>query len=54
MSPEAVHEAIEEAAKRARNGGGPSLLDIRTYRYKGHSMSDPQKYRSKQEVVRGK
>ena len=51
MSPEAVHEAIEEAAKRARNGGGPSLLDIRTYRYKGHSMSDPQKYRSKQEVA---
>tara|TARA_B110000305_G_scaffold61966_1_gene68857 strand:+ start:1083 stop:2132 length:1050 start_codon:yes stop_codon:yes gene_type:complete len=51
MSPEAVHEAIEEAAKRARNGEGPSLLDIRTYRYKGHSMSDPQKYRSKQEVA---
>ncbi len=50
MSPEAVHEAIEEAADRARKGDGPTLLDIRTYRYKGHSMSDPQKYRSKQEV----
>ncbi len=50
MSPEAVHEAIEEAADRARRGDGPTLLDIRTYRYKGHSMSDPQKYRSKQEV----
>lgn len=50
MSPEAVHEAIEEAADRARKGNGPTLLDIRTYRYKGHSMSDPQKYRTKEEV----
>ena len=51
MRPEAVHEAIEEAAARARRGDGPTLLDIRTYRYKGHSMSDPQKYRTKQEVA---
>jgi pyruvate dehydrogenase E1 component alpha subunit len=51
MRPEAVHEAIEEAANRARKGDGPTLLDIRTYRYKGHSMSDPQKYRSKDEVA---
>jgi len=51
MSPEAVHEAIEEAAERARKGDGPMLLDIRTYRYKGHSMSDPQKYRTKEEVA---
>ena len=51
MSPEAVHEAIAEAAERARKGEGPTLLDIRTYRYKGHSMSDPQKYRSKDEVA---
>jgi len=51
MSPEAVHEAIEEAADRARKGNGPTLLDIRTYRYKGHSMSDPQKYRTKEEVA---
>jgi len=50
MLPESVHEAIEEAADRARKGDGPTLLDIRTYRYKGHSMSDPQKYRSKEEV----
>lgn len=50
MSPESVHEAIEEAANRARKGEGPTLLDIRTYRYKGHSMSDPQKYRTKDEV----
>ena len=51
MSPEAVHEAIELAAERARKGDGPTLLDIRTYRYKGHSMSDPQKYRTKEEVA---
>ena len=50
MCPEDVHNAIEEAANRARRGDGPTLLDIRTYRYKGHSMSDPQKYRSKEEV----
>lgn len=50
MKPEDVHDAIEEAANRARKGDGPTLLDIRTYRYKGHSMSDPQKYRTKQEV----
>ncbi len=50
MSPESVHEAIEEACERARRGDGPTLLDIRTYRYKGHSMSDPMKYRTKEEL----
>lgn len=50
MQPEAVHEAIARAVKRAREGGGPTLLEIKTYRYKGHSISDPQKYRSKDEV----
>lgn len=50
MSVEDVHKAIKEASDRARKGGGPTLLDIKTYRYKGHSMSDPQKYRTKQEV----
>jgi len=50
MSVEAVHEAVQKAAVRARAGEGPTLLEFRTYRYKGHSMSDPQKYRSKEEV----
>lgn len=50
MSPEAVHLAVQRAVKRAREGGGPTLLEVKTYRYKGHSMSDPQKYRTKEEV----
>lgn len=50
MDVEAVHEAVERAAERARAGEGPTLLEFRTYRYKGHSMSDPQKYRTKEEV----
>jgi pyruvate dehydrogenase E1 component alpha subunit len=50
MDPEAVHEAVARAVKRARAGEGPTLLEMKTYRYKGHSMSDPQKYRTKEEV----
>ena len=50
MSPEAVHNAILRAVNRARENGGPTLLEIKTYRYKGHSMSDPQKYRTKDEL----
>ncbi|WP_126971154.1 pyruvate dehydrogenase (acetyl-transferring) E1 component subunit alpha [Gynurincola endophyticus] len=50
MSCEAVHDAVARAAKRAREGDGPTLLEIKTYRYKGHSISDPQKYRTKEEV----
>ncbi len=50
MDVEAVHEAVGRAAARARAGEGPTFLEFRTYRYRGHSMSDPQKYRSKDEV----
>lgn len=50
MSCESVHEAIERASERGRKGDGPTLLEMRTYRYKGHSMSDPAKYRTKKEL----
>jgi len=50
MSAEDVHISVTKAAERARAGEGPTLLEFRTYRYKGHSMSDPAKYRSKDEV----
>ena len=46
----AVREATERAVKRAREGGGPYILEVKTYRYRGHSMSDPAKYRTKEEV----
>jgi len=50
MDPIAVHEAISKAAEHIRSGKGPYFLEIKTYRYKGHSVSDPGNYRSKEEV----
>ncbi len=46
----AVYGAIVEAAERARAGDGPTLIECKTYRYRGHSMSDPAKYRPKGEL----
>ncbi|MBK7408218.1 MAG: pyruvate dehydrogenase (acetyl-transferring) E1 component subunit alpha [Saprospirales bacterium] len=50
MHPEAVHDAITKAAAHIRSGKGPYFLEIKTYRYKGHSVSDPASYRSKEEL----
>lgn len=54
MDPEKVAEAAYEAIERARRGEGPTFLDIKTYRYRGHSMSDAEPYRTKEEVNRYK
>ncbi len=51
MNPVKVAEAFDEAITRARTGGGPTFLELKTYRYRGHSMSDAQKYRTKEEVA---
>jgi pyruvate dehydrogenase E1 component alpha subunit len=50
MDIHAVREAAQRALTFARDGNGPFILEMQTYRYRGHSMSDPAKYRSKEEV----
>jgi len=50
MDPVAVHEAFSRAAEHIRSGKGPYYLEVKTYRYKGHSVSDPAKYREKSEL----
>ena len=50
MDPVAMTKAVEKAVQRARKGDGPTFLEAKTYRYKGHSMSDAQHYRTKDEV----
>ena len=52
MNVVAVRQAAQEALEHARSGAGPYILEMQTYRYRGHSMSDPAKYRSKDEVSR--
>ncbi len=50
MNFENVYYAMSELVERCKNNEGPSLIEIKTYRYKGHSMSDAQTYRSKEEI----
>ncbi|MEM1258011.1 MAG: pyruvate dehydrogenase (acetyl-transferring) E1 component subunit alpha [Bacteroidota bacterium] len=50
MDPAIVAKEMDKAIERARTGGGPTFLEMKTYRYRGHSMSDAQHYRTKEEV----
>jgi len=50
MDPVKVAETMDKAISRARSGDGPSFIEMKTYRYRGHSMSDAQHYRTKEEI----
>jgi pyruvate dehydrogenase E1 component alpha subunit len=50
MDVVAVHEAVQRAAQQVRQGGGPVFVELQTYRFRAHSMFDPELYRDKQEV----
>lgn len=50
----AVRDAVRRMADQSRNGGGPQLIEAMTYRFRGHSMGDPQRYRTKEEVEEAK
>lgn len=54
MNPIKIAEAIDEALDRARNGKGPTFLELKTYRFRGHSMSDAEPYRKKEEIEKYK
>ncbi len=50
MDVDSVYDATLQVAEHVRNGNGPAIIEVKTYRYRGHSMSDPANYRSKEEV----
>ena len=50
MDVEGVYHAMKRIVAKVRSGGGPAIVEMNTYRYRGHSMSDPAKYRTKEEV----
>lgn len=54
MNPIKIAKAVHEALDRARNGKGPTFLELKTYRFRGHSMSDSEPYRNKEEIEKYK